>query len=172
LRIAVKALIRLNLRLSVTEAEVGSDWRKTRDWAPRSQHHVTWRTARQKFGIDSGGRRPPPQHLLRSQLQFILLIAWRPQNDEQTRRQHHWAERQGQRQDPPASKCLPVANSPRHRPVRHLSDGAVFCLRLTTRRIVHTGIAKNRRQPYAVSEKAGHQTSAESWGTGSCHSWP
>lgn len=31
---------------------------------------------------------------------------------------------------------------------------------------VHTGVAKNRRQPYAVSEKAGHQTSAESWGTG------
>ena len=27
-------------------------------------------------------------------------------------------------------------------------------------------MAKNRRQPYAVSEKAGHQTSAESWGTG------
>lgn len=31
---------------------------------------------------------------------------------------------------------------------------------------VHKGIAKNKRQPYAVSEKAGHQTSAESWGTG------
>ncbi|KAK7531741.1 60S ribosomal protein uL4 [Phyllosticta citribraziliensis] len=31
---------------------------------------------------------------------------------------------------------------------------------------VHVGIAKNKRQPYAVSEKAGHQTSAESWGTG------
>ncbi|KAF2875515.1 60S ribosomal protein-like protein L4 [Massariosphaeria phaeospora] len=31
---------------------------------------------------------------------------------------------------------------------------------------VHTGMNKNRRQPYAVSEKAGHQTSAESWGTG------
>ncbi|KEZ39623.1 hypothetical protein SAPIO_CDS9546 [Scedosporium apiospermum] len=31
---------------------------------------------------------------------------------------------------------------------------------------VHTGLAKNKRQPYAVSEKAGHQTSAESWGTG------
>ncbi|KAF8446708.1 60S ribosomal protein L4 [Terfezia claveryi] len=31
---------------------------------------------------------------------------------------------------------------------------------------VHTGLNKNRRQPYAVSEKAGHQTSAESWGTG------
>ncbi|CAL8470058.1 g9600 [Coccomyxa elongata] len=33
-------------------------------------------------------------------------------------------------------------------------------------RIVHTGLAKNKRQAYAVSVKAGHQTSAESWGTG------
>jgi len=32
--------------------------------------------------------------------------------------------------------------------------------------IVHTNMAKNHRQPYAVSAKAGHQTSAESWGTG------
>lgn len=31
---------------------------------------------------------------------------------------------------------------------------------------VHDQVAKNRRQPYAVSAKAGHQTSAESWGTG------
>lgn len=31
---------------------------------------------------------------------------------------------------------------------------------------VHTNMAKNKRQPYAVSEKAGHQHSAESWGTG------
>lgn len=31
---------------------------------------------------------------------------------------------------------------------------------------VHTNMAKNKRQPYAVSDKAGHQTSAESWGTG------
>ncbi|KAI0122878.1 60S ribosomal protein-like protein L4 [Xylariales sp. AK1849] len=31
---------------------------------------------------------------------------------------------------------------------------------------VSKGMAKNKRQPYAVSEKAGHQTSAESWGTG------
>ncbi|KAI9227498.1 MAG: ribosomal protein L4 domain-containing protein [Piptocephalis tieghemiana] len=31
---------------------------------------------------------------------------------------------------------------------------------------VHTSMAKNRRQAYAVSVKAGHQTSAESWGTG------
>jgi len=29
-----------------------------------------------------------------------------------------------------------------------------------------TQMAKNRRQPYAVSPSAGHQTSAESWGTG------
>jgi large subunit ribosomal protein L4e len=31
---------------------------------------------------------------------------------------------------------------------------------------VHTNIAKNARQPYAVNKYAGHQTSAESWGTG------
>jgi large subunit ribosomal protein L4e len=31
---------------------------------------------------------------------------------------------------------------------------------------VHTSMAKNKRQPYAVSKKAGHQHSAESWGTG------
>jgi len=31
---------------------------------------------------------------------------------------------------------------------------------------VHSEMRKNSRQPYAVSEKAGHQTSAESWGTG------
>lgn len=31
---------------------------------------------------------------------------------------------------------------------------------------VHQNIAKNHRQPYAVSAEAGHQTSAESWGTG------
>ncbi|KAF1866567.1 hypothetical protein Lal_00017950, partial [Lupinus albus] len=31
---------------------------------------------------------------------------------------------------------------------------------------VHSNISRNSRQPYAVSRKAGHQTSAESWGTG------
>jgi len=31
---------------------------------------------------------------------------------------------------------------------------------------VHTRMNKNKRQPYAVSKYAGHQTSAESWGTG------
>jgi large subunit ribosomal protein L4e len=33
-------------------------------------------------------------------------------------------------------------------------------------RFVHTNIAKNGRQVYAVNTIAGHQTSAESWGTG------
>jgi large subunit ribosomal protein L4e len=31
---------------------------------------------------------------------------------------------------------------------------------------IHHEVAKNHRQPYAVSKDAGHQTSAESWGTG------
>ncbi|XP_069679476.1 large ribosomal subunit protein uL4 [Periplaneta americana] len=31
---------------------------------------------------------------------------------------------------------------------------------------VHDNMAKNRRQPYCVNKDAGHQTSAESWGTG------
>ncbi|MFH4974858.1 hypothetical protein AB6A40_001567 [Gnathostoma spinigerum] len=31
---------------------------------------------------------------------------------------------------------------------------------------IHDQIRKNKRQPYAVSRAAGHQTSAESWGTG------
>ena len=30
----------------------------------------------------------------------------------------------------------------------------------------HTNMAKNARQAYAVNKLAGHQTSAESWGTG------
>jgi len=33
-------------------------------------------------------------------------------------------------------------------------------------RFVHTNMNKNSRQPYAVNTVAGHQTSAESWGTG------
>eukprot|EP00877_Chromochloris_zofingiensis_P010187 jgi/Chrzof1/5421/Cz16g02120.t1 len=33
-------------------------------------------------------------------------------------------------------------------------------------RTVHTNLNKNKRQAYAVSMKAGHQTAAESWGTG------
>lgn len=39
-------------------------------------------------------------------------------------------------------------------------------IRLDVVQQVHKSLAKNKRQAYAVSEKAGHQTSAESWGTG------
>jgi large subunit ribosomal protein L4e len=31
---------------------------------------------------------------------------------------------------------------------------------------IHNEVAKNKRQPYCVNQYAGHQTSAESWGTG------
>merc|ERR1712137_603028 len=50
------------------------------------------------------------------------------------------------------------------RPPRHMLPKAP--IRPDIVHAVHTGMNKNRRQPYAVSEKAGHQTSAESWGTG------
>jgi len=45
---------------------------------------------------------------------------------------------------------------------------AVFLtpIRLDVVKFVHTNMRKNSRQPYAVSSIAGHQTSAESWGTG------
>lgn len=45
---------------------------------------------------------------------------------------------------------------------------AVFSapLRSDLLNFVHDQMRKNSRQPYAVSSKAGHQTSAESWGTG------
>jgi len=39
-------------------------------------------------------------------------------------------------------------------------------IRLDVVQQVHKSLAKNKRQAYSVSEKAGHQTSAESWGTG------
>jgi len=39
-------------------------------------------------------------------------------------------------------------------------------IRLDVVQQVHKSIAKNKRQAYAVNVKAGHQTSAESWGTG------
>jgi len=45
---------------------------------------------------------------------------------------------------------------------------AVFSspIRLDIVQFVHTNMAKNRRQAYAVANWAGHQTAAESWGTG------
>lgn len=45
---------------------------------------------------------------------------------------------------------------------------AVFTapIRMDVVSFVHMNMSKNARQPYAVSRAAGHQTSAESWGTG------
>merc|ERR1719281_1602623 len=45
---------------------------------------------------------------------------------------------------------------------------AAFCtpLRPDLIRLVHTNMAKNKRQAYALSAKAGYDTAAESWGTG------
>jgi len=48
----------------------------------------------------------------------------------------------------------------------HLPSVLVAPIRPDIVQFVHTNVAKNSRQAYAVSEAAGHQTSAESWGTG------
>ncbi|CAK7342930.1 unnamed protein product [Dovyalis caffra] len=48
----------------------------------------------------------------------------------------------------------------------HLPDVMKASIRPDIVNFVHCNISKNSRQPYAVSKKAGHQTSAESWGTG------
>jgi len=50
----------------------------------------------------------------------------------------------------------------------HIKLPAVFTAPIRTDVVgsVHMDMLKNARQPYAVSVKAGHQTSAESWGTG------
>jgi large subunit ribosomal protein L4e len=39
-------------------------------------------------------------------------------------------------------------------------------VRLDLVQFVHANLAKNHRQPYSISKESGHQTSAESWGTG------
>eukprot|EP01120_Amphizonella_sp_Union-15-10_P007419 TRINITY_DN24_c0_g2_i1.p1 TRINITY_DN24_c0_g2~~TRINITY_DN24_c0_g2_i1.p1 ORF type:complete len:423 (-),score=61.15 TRINITY_DN24_c0_g2_i1:75-1343(-) len=51
---------------------------------------------------------------------------------------------------------------------RQIPLPAVFLapIRVDLVHAVHTNVSKNERQPYAVSRYAGHQTSAESWGTG------
>lgn len=51
---------------------------------------------------------------------------------------------------------------------QHVTLPAVFTVPIRPDLVqdVHTRMAKNKRQPYAVSKFAGHQSSAESWGTG------
>ncbi|XP_059463038.1 large ribosomal subunit protein uL4 [Corylus avellana] len=51
-------------------------------------------------------------------------------------------------------------------PTVHLPDVMRASIRPDIVNFTHANISKNKRQPYAVSKKAGHQTSAESWGTG------
>lgn len=48
----------------------------------------------------------------------------------------------------------------------HLPDVMKTPMRPDVVRFAHANLSKNKRQPYAVSKSAGHQTSAESWGTG------
>ena len=47
-----------------------------------------------------------------------------------------------------------------------MSNEGNILIRSESHNNITESIAKNKRQAYAVSEKAGHQTSAESWGTG------
>eukprot|EP00088_Acartia_fossae_P067333 TRINITY_DN8403_c0_g1_i1.p1 TRINITY_DN8403_c0_g1~~TRINITY_DN8403_c0_g1_i1.p1 ORF type:complete len:388 (+),score=96.79 TRINITY_DN8403_c0_g1_i1:23-1165(+) len=57
---------------------------------------------------------------------------------------------------------------------KNASAGTVVCLPAVFRApvrpdivsFIHNEVAKNKRQPYCVNVDAGHQTSAESWGTG------
>ena len=58
--------------------------------------------------------------------------------------------------------------SPEGEQVKELPLPGVFSapIRPDVIEFVHTNMAKNARQCYAVNKKAGHQTSAESWGTG------
>ncbi|GAV84185.1 Ribosomal_L4 domain-containing protein/Ribos_L4_asso_C domain-containing protein [Cephalotus follicularis] len=51
-------------------------------------------------------------------------------------------------------------------PTIQLPDVMKASIRPDIVNFVHSNISKNKRQPYAVSKRAGHQTSAESWGTG------
>jgi len=54
------------------------------------------------------------------------------------------------------------------KPIKSLKLAKVFSAPVRTDivQFVHTQINKNNRMPHGVSTKAGHQTSAESWGTG------
>jgi len=67
-----------------------------------------------------------------------------------------------------ASRPLVGVYSNENKTTTHVTLAAVLTspIRSDIVQDVHTRMAKNKRQPYAVSKYAGHQTSAESWGTG------
>merc|ERR1719158_1028386 len=66
-----------------------------------------------------------------------------------------------------ARPCVTVQGAGGDKPTQ-LAMPAVFLapIRPDVVHFVHSNMAKNMRQAYAVSKDAGHQTSAESWGTG------
>lgn len=65
-------------------------------------------------------------------------------------------------------KVVSVFNKDDKAKVAEVPLPAVFTAPIRTDivQFVHTNMAKNSRQAYAVSTQAGHQTSAQSWGTG------
>lgn len=67
-----------------------------------------------------------------------------------------------------ARPIVSVYNEKNQKTGKSIPMPAVFSAPIRTDivQFVHTNIRKNKRQPYAVSRLAGHQTSAESWGTG------
>jgi len=67
-----------------------------------------------------------------------------------------------------ARPFVTVQLSPTGKQTRNYALPAVFSapIRLDVVTAVHTSMNKNHRQAYAVNVDAGHQTSAESWGTG------
>merc|ERR1711934_870081 len=66
-----------------------------------------------------------------------------------------------------ARPCVTVQGAGSDKPTQ-LAMPSVFLapIRPDIVTFVHTSMTKNRRQAYAVNKDAGHQTSAESWGTG------
>ncbi|XP_066990945.1 large ribosomal subunit protein uL4 [Anabrus simplex] len=67
-----------------------------------------------------------------------------------------------------AARPLVTVHSDKNEAGESLSLPAVFKapIRPDVVNFVHDNMAKNHRQPYCVNKDAGHQTSAESWGTG------
>merc|ERR1711934_667446 len=63
--------------------------------------------------------------------------------------------------------CVTVQGAGSDKPTQ-LAMPSVFLapIRPDVVHFVHSNMSKNRRQAYAVNKDAGHQTSAESWGTG------
>lgn len=104
--------------------------------------------------------------LTTTNLILLTTVPQHSQNVEPSYCWHHWCRWRQQRQDLVSACCLQLTNPSRYRSVRKSLLQVQFCNLTSNSRTVHSGIAKNKRQPYAVSEKAGEQTSAESWGTG------